>query len=140
MKWGKKVVLWLLNCTPFNAFRVYKYHNSDSLLSYKHFLLETANYWASINNDTDETVEEEEEEGLKKSTTNRAPQQDAPGKLLGADVKKHKMQAFVTGNKKYRSKPCRVCAAHKKSKKQDTDAHFALCLYTKENASRGTIP
>ena len=41
---------------------------------------------------------------------------DAPGRLLGGDVKKHKLQATVTGNKKYPSKPCRVCAAHKKRK------------------------
>ena len=52
MKWCKKVVLWLLNCALFNVFRVYKYHNSDSKLSYKNFLLETANYWAAINTNT----------------------------------------------------------------------------------------
>ena len=70
MKWSKKVTLWLLNCALFNAFRVYKHHNSDSLLSYKNFLLETANYWAAINTNTDETEEdEEEEEGPEKSTT-----------------------------------------------------------------------
>lgn len=116
MKWSKKVVLWLLNCALFNAFRVYKYHNSDSKLSYKNFLLETANNWAAINTNTDETDEEEEEEGPEKSTTPRAPHQDPPGRLLGGEVKKHKLQAIVTGNKKYPSKPCRVCAAHKKRK------------------------
>ena len=100
MKWGKNVVLWLLNCALFNAFRVYKYHNSDSLLSYKNFLLEIANYWAAINTNKDETEEEEEEEGPEKSTTPRAPHQDPPGRLLGGDVKKHKLQAIVTGNKK----------------------------------------
>lgn len=115
MKWSKKVVLWLLNCALFNAFRVYKYHNPDSKLSYKNFLLETAKYWAAINANTDETAEEEEE-GPEKSTTPRAPYQDPPGRLLGGDVKKHKLQAIVTGNKKYPSKPCRVCAAHKKRK------------------------
>ena len=104
MKWSKKVVLQLLNCALFNAFRVYKYHNSDSFLSYQ-FFLETANYLAAINTNTDET---EEEEGSEKSTTPRAPHQDPPGRLLGGDVKKHKLQAIVTGNKKYPSKPCHV--------------------------------
>jgi hypothetical protein len=112
MKWSKKVVLWLLNCALLNMFRVYKYHNSDSKLSYKYFLLETANYWAALNKNTDET--EEEGEGPEKSTTPRAPHQDPPGRVLGGDVKKRKLQAIVTGNKKYPSKPCHVCAAHKR--------------------------
>ena len=110
MKWSKKVVLQLLNCALFNAFRVNKYHKSDSFLSYKQFFLETANYLAAINTNTDKTEEdeEEEEEGPEKSTTPRAPHQDPPGRLLGGDVKKHKLQAIVTGNKKYPSKPCHV--------------------------------
>ena len=89
MKWSKKVMLWLLNCALFNASRVYKYHNSDSFLSCKQFLLEIANYWVAINTNTDETEEdEEEEEGPEKSTTPRAPHQDPPGRILGGDMKK----------------------------------------------------
>ena len=97
---------------------------------------------AAINTNTDKTEEdeEEEEEGPEKSTTPRAPHQDPPGRLLVGDVKKHKLKAIVTGNKKYPSKPCHVCAAHKKRKETRYISSFALCLYTKENASRGTIP
>jgi len=79
-------------------------------------LLETANYWTAINTNTNETAEQQEEEGPEISTTPRAPHQDPPGRLLGGDVKKHKLQAIVTGNKKYLSKACHVCAAHKKRK------------------------
>ena len=106
----------------------------DSFLSCKQFLLETANYWAAINTNTDETEEDEEEEdGPEKSTTPRAPHQDPPGRLLGGDVKKHKLKAIVTGNKKYPSKPCRVCAAHKKR------IHMLLlhCASTQRRMFRG---
>ena len=75
MKWSKKVMLWLLNCALSNAFRVYKYHNSDSLLSYKHFLLETANYWAAI------TLTQTKRRRRKKGLKNRP--------LPGHHVKSH---------------------------------------------------
>jgi hypothetical protein len=44
---SNKVVLWLINCTIFNSFLVYKHLNRDSKLKYKAFVMNVAKIWAT---------------------------------------------------------------------------------------------
>ncbi|PNF13918.1 hypothetical protein B7P43_G09860 [Cryptotermes secundus] len=95
VKWTKKVALWLINCTIFNSFLVFKNLNPHSKLKYKAFLLNVAKAWA-----TDHTVAAELAADTvlvrpgKSTPTPRRPHFDPPGRLLG-DMRKHTLTKTV---------------------------------------------
>jgi len=47
VKWSKKVVLYLLKCTLFNAFFVHRTLNTSKKVKYKNFLHEVGSSWIS---------------------------------------------------------------------------------------------
>jgi hypothetical protein len=47
VKWPKKVVLYLLNYTLFNAFFVYRTLNTNKKVKYKNFLHKVGRTWIS---------------------------------------------------------------------------------------------
>jgi hypothetical protein len=111
MKWSKKVVLWLINCALFNAFRVYNMQNPQKKMTYRNFLINTARIWAS---DNAEKPQDEVQPTTSQTPTGRTPKLDPPGRLSG-DMKKHTLESIVgSGKKKFPTKPCKVCSAHKK--------------------------
>ena len=52
VKWPKKVVLYLLNCTLFHAFIVYRTLNTNKKVKYKNFLHEVGRSWISEDQNT----------------------------------------------------------------------------------------
>jgi hypothetical protein len=110
MKWSKKVVLWLINCALFNAFRVYKTLNESNNIRFKGFLLQIAKEWAASRKEPDASSTAEDS---KDKTTERAPSRDHSHRL-SRDLSKHHLVPIVgKGTKKYHTRRCRVCASKK---------------------------
>jgi hypothetical protein len=64
------------------------------------------------------------------------PIHDLHGRLPG-DMGQHKLEDIVgLGKRKYPQKPCRICAAHWKTR--GTSAPSTRSLFAKEAASKGT--
>jgi hypothetical protein len=55
IKWTKKVALWLINCTLFNSFVIYKKLNPTTKLRFKEFLLGMAEAGATDKMEAAET-------------------------------------------------------------------------------------
>jgi hypothetical protein len=115
VKWPKKVVLYLLNCTLFNAFFVYRTLNTNKKVKYKNFLHEVGRTWISEDQNTAKSSSDDLQVPEKQSTP-RGPKQELPGRLSG-DFRIHKLEITVDGGegkKKYLARQCKVCATHKK--------------------------
>jgi len=116
VKWLKKVVLYLLNYAPFNAFFVYRTLNTNKKVKYKNFLHEVGRSWIS----EDQNRSESSSADLQlpeKQTTPSGPKHDPPGRL-STDFTIHKRGKIVgggEGKRKYSARLCKVCAAHKRS-------------------------
>jgi hypothetical protein len=66
----------------------------------------------------EEDIEAADEDGDASPPTPHAPRRDPVGRLSG-DLKEHQLQAIVGGGKKKcPQKLCRVCDAHKESRRQ----------------------
>jgi hypothetical protein len=82
VKWSKKVVVYLPNCTLFNAFFVYRTLNTNKKVKYKNFLHEVGRSWMSEVQDGSES-NSDDLQLPEKQTTPRGPKQDLPGRLSG---------------------------------------------------------
>ena len=114
-KMVEKVVLYLLNCALFNAFFVYRTLNTNKKVKYKNFLHEVGRSWISDVQNRSEP-NSDDLQLPQKQTTPRRPKQEPPGRLSG-DFRIHKRLKTVCGGegkRKYPSRQCKVCAAHKK--------------------------
>ena len=118
VKWTKRVVMYLINCALFNAFRMYKI-NAQNKMKYKTFIYSVGKYWAleepnflsSTSASTPIAI------GPQPSTSQgrqrRTNVQNNPLRL-SKDFKAHKLENIVTSGKtKYPTRQCRVCSAHK---------------------------
>jgi hypothetical protein len=113
VKWPKKVVLYLLHCTLFNAFFVYRTLNTNKKVKYENFLHEVGR--SSISEDQNTTKSSSDDVQVPdKQSTPRGPKQDPPGRPFG-NFRIHKLEIIVAGRegkKKYPARQCKVCAAH----------------------------
>ena len=112
VKWSKKVVLYLLNCALFNAFRVYR-TLTNKRIRYKNFLHEAARSWISEVQITAKS-NSDDLQMPEKQTTPRVPKLDPPGRHSG-DFRTHKLEKIVAGGKGEKKYPVRQCAQKKRS-------------------------
>jgi hypothetical protein len=82
VKWPKKVVLYLLNCTLISAFFGYRTLNTNKKVSYKNFLHKVGRSWISENQNTTKSNSDNLQVSDKQSTPRR-PKQVLPGRLSG---------------------------------------------------------
>jgi hypothetical protein len=96
-------------------FFVYRTLNTNKKLKYKNFLHEVGRSWIS----DVQNLSESNSDDLKlpeKETSPRGAKQDTLGRLFG-DFRIHKLEKIVggwEGKRKYSTRQCKVCAAHKK--------------------------
>jgi hypothetical protein len=95
------VVLYLLNCTLFNAFFVCRTLNINKKVKYKNFLHKVGRSWISEDQNTTKSITDDLQEPEKQSTP-RVPKQDLPGRLSG-DFGMHKLGITVNGGEEKRS-------------------------------------
>jgi len=115
VKWSKKVVLYLLSCAIFNSFFVYRTLSTNKKVESKNFQHQVGRSWISEVQNRSKSSSDDLQLP-EKPTTPRGPKQDPPGRLTG-DLRIHKLEKIVAGGegkKKYPSRQCKVCAAHKK--------------------------
>jgi len=74
--------LYLLNCTLFHAFIVYRTLNTNKKVKYKNFLHEVGRSWISEDQNTTKSSSDDHQVPEKKLTPRR-PKQDLPGRLCG---------------------------------------------------------
>jgi len=134
VKWSKKVALYVLNCALFNTFFVYRTLNTDKKVKYKNFLHEVGRSWIS----EVQNISEYSSDDLQlpeKQTTPRVPKQDLPGRL-SSNFRIHKLEKIVgggEGKKKYPTRQCKVCAAHKK--RSETRCICKFCIVSLHKGS-----
>ena len=126
------MVLYLLNCAPFNAFFVYRTLNTNEKVKYKNFLHKVGRYGISeVQNRSGSSSDDPQLP--EKPTKPRGPKQDPPGRLSG-DFRIYKLEEIVAGGKgkkKYSAKQCQVCAAHKKQSETRNICKFCIILLHK---------
>jgi hypothetical protein len=115
VKWPKKVVLYLLNCTLFNAFFGYRTLNTNKKVKYENFLHKVGR--SSISEDQNTTKSSSDDLQVpERQSTPSGPKRDPPGRLSG-DFRIHKLETIADGGEgknKYPARQCKVCAAQKK--------------------------
>jgi len=124
VKWPKKVVVYLLNCTLFNAFFVYRTVNTNKKVKYKNFLHGLGRCWISEDQNTTKSSSDDLQVSEKQSTP-RGPKQDLPGRLSG-DFRIQILVAGGEGKKTYPARECKVCAAHKKQNETRYISKFCI--------------
>lgn len=112
IKWSKKVAFFLINCTLFNAFKIYSNSNLQNKCRFKKFLLEVAREWITLDSNECSFVP-----GTSSRTSKRAPYKDPPFRLSG-QLKDHVLEKIVTGVKINPTRTCRVCSS--KGKRSET--------------------
>jgi len=125
----EKVVLYLLNCTLFNAFFVYRTLNTNKKVKYKNFLHEVGRSWISEFRNRSE-ANSDDLQLPEKQTTPRRPKQDPPGRLSG-NFRIHKLEkiaGFVEGKRRYPARQCIVCVANKKRSETRYFCKFCVVL------------
>jgi len=140
VKWSKKVVLYLLNCAPFNAFFVYRTLNTNKKVQYKNVLHEVRRSWRSVVQNRSES-NSDDLQLPEKQTPPWGSKQDLPGRLSG-DFRIHKLEKiFVVGRKKRSILQDSVkCVLHIRSEvKLDTFVNSALFCFTQGLVSRNTF-
>ena len=100
VKWSKKMVLYLLNCVPFNAFFVYRTPNTNKV-NYKNFLLEVGRSWITEVQNQSESSSDDLQLPEKQSTQ-RGPKQNPPGRP-SSYFRIHKIKKIVGGGREKRS-------------------------------------
>ncbi|XP_012277177.1 piggyBac transposable element-derived protein 4 [Orussus abietinus] len=121
IKWTKKVFMFLLHCTFFNSFILYRKLNPHTNITFSKFLQTLAEEWISS------ATEHHDTENLPSSSTalGRAPHFDPPYRLSG-DMKTHQLERIAqTGKLKYPQKRCRVCKT--RGIRRDTSYICKLC-------------
>lgn len=109
IKWPKKVVLYLVNCGLFNAFKIYNSCNNEKM-KYKDFLLVVMKLWTSEKKSTDTLMDIEQSIS---NTTNYL--HINPSCRLSGNMKQHILEPITsTGKKKFPTKQCKVCSSNKK--------------------------
>ena len=94
---------------------VHRTLNTNKKVKYKNFLHEVGRSWITEVRDQSES-DSDDLQLPEKQTTPRGPNQDLPGRL-SSDFRIHKLQEiFGDGEekKKYSTRQCKMCAAHKK--------------------------
>jgi hypothetical protein len=94
---------------------VYRTLNTKKKVKHKNFLHEVGRCWISEVQDRSES-NSGDLQMPEKQTTPRGPKQDLPSRLSG-DFRIHKLEKIFgggEGKKKYPTRRCKVCAAHKK--------------------------
>lgn len=111
VKWYKKLAFFLINCTLFNAYKLYCTYLPENKTRYKRFLLEVAREWISV--DFKECSIAPDTPRISKT----APYKDTPFRLSG-QVRDHVLEKIVTARKANPTRACRVCSS--KGKRSET--------------------
>ena len=116
VKWSKKVVLYLLNCAvSLQCFFVHRTLNTNKNVQYKNFLHEVGRSWISVIQNRSES-NSDDLQLPEKQTLPWGSKQDPPGRI-SSHFRIHKLEKIFgggEGKKKYPTRECKVCAAHKK--------------------------
>ena len=102
LKWSKKLALFLINCTLFNAYKTYCTYLPKNKTRYRKFLLEVAREWITV--DSKECSIAPDVSRISKTVTYN----DAPFKLSG-QLRNNVLEKIVTGRKTNPTRACRVC-------------------------------
>jgi hypothetical protein len=92
-KWSNSVVLWLINCTLFNSFRIHETQNPGSKPKYKKFFSGNSEEGMQKEGDSEDEVE------VEGAPTLHATRHDPLGRL-SHDMRQHKLEAVVGSQKK----------------------------------------
>ena len=111
LKWPKKLVFFVINCTLFNAYKMY--YLPENKTRYKKFLLEVTRVWITV--DSKECSIAPDTSRIFKI----APYNDAPFRLSGW-LKGHVLEKIVTGRKTNPSRTCREEDASKERRNETT--------------------
>ena len=127
VKWSKKAVLYLPNCTLFDTFFVYRTLNTNKKAKYKNFLHEVGRSWLSeVQNQSESNSDELQLP--EKQTAPKGPKKDLPSRFF-SDFRIHKLEKSFggeEGKKKYPTRQCKVCASHKK--RSETRYIYKFCV------------
>jgi len=121
IKWSIKEVLYLLNCSLFNAFFVNRTLNTNKKVKYKNILHEVGRSWISEVQDRNPILmtfsckQSKQQGGL-----NRTCQADCA--VISENTNLKKLLVMGRGKRKYPARPCKVCAAHEKQ--SDSKIHL----------------
>ena len=102
LKWSKKLALFLINCTLFNAYKTYCTYLPKNKTRYRKFLLEVAREWITV--DSKECSIAPDASRISKTVTYN----DAPFRLSG-QLRNNVLEKIVTGRKTNPTRACRVC-------------------------------
>jgi hypothetical protein len=121
IKWSIKEVLYLLNCSLFNAFFVNRTLKKKKKVKYKNILHEVGRSWISEVQDRNPILmtfsckQSKQQGGL-----NRTCQADCA--VISENTNLKKLLVMGRGKRKYPARPCKVCAAHEKQ--SDSKIHL----------------
>ena len=117
LKWPKKLVFFVINCTLFNAYKMY--YLPENKTRYKKFLLEVTRVWITV--DSKECSIAPDTSRIFKI----APYNDAPFRLSGW-LRGHVLEKIVTVRKTNPSRACRVCSS--KGRRNETRYICKRCV------------
>jgi len=140
VKWSEKVVLYLLNCAPFNTFFVHRTLNTNKKVKYKNFLHKVGSSWISeVQNRSESNSDDLQLQ--EKQTKPRKPKQDPPHRL-SVDLRINKLEKIVGGGEGKGSilQDSVKCVLHIRSEvKLDTFVNSSLLFFTKGLILRNAI-
>ncbi|CAK9815892.1 PiggyBac transposable element-derived protein 4 [Anthophora plagiata] len=114
--------MFILHCTLFNSFILYRKLNPNIKITFSKFLQTLAEEWIAS------ATEHHDPENLPSSSSTavgRAPHHDRPYRLSG-DIAIHQLERISqSGKSKYPQKRCRVCKT--RGKRRDTSYICKLC-------------
>ena len=127
-------------CALQRSFFVYITLNTNKKVKYKNFLHEVGRSWISEVQNRNES-NSGDLQMPEKQTTPRGPEQDPQSRLSG-DFRIHKLEKIFgggEGKKKYPTRECNVCAAHKNRNETRYICKSASFRFTKGLVLRNII-
>ncbi|XP_035728425.1 piggyBac transposable element-derived protein 4-like [Vespa mandarinia] len=117
IKWSKKIVLYLINCDLFNAFKIYNSCNNEKM-KYKDFLLAVMKLWTTEEKSKDTVMDIEQSIS---NTTNLRIIYASTNHLrieslyrLFDNIKQYILEPITSKGKKFPTKQYKVCSSNGK--------------------------
>ena len=118
LKWSKKLAFFLINCTLFNAYKMYCTYLPENKTRYKKFPLEEAREWITV--DSKECSIAPDTSWISKT----APYNDPPFRHSG-QLRDHVLEKIVSDRKTNPIRACRVRSS--KGKRSETRYICKIC-------------